>query len=137
MTRNNTIHGSLLANASERPDRIVLLWESHRVTWEDLSVETRKIAYLMADSTPGPGALVGTWGSSAPLHMIALLAAGLAGYTHVPLNPRWSRSFLQSITRNLSLVLTDGRLLPNFRLPLISPAVLFIRNRGDVSLRMI
>jgi|GEM_PF-2629214 len=110
MTRNNTIHGSLFANASEWPDRVALLWESHRVTWEELSVETRKVAYLMDDSTPGPGVLVGTWGSSAPLHMIALLAAGLAGYTHVPLNPRWSRSFLKSITRNISLVLTDGRL---------------------------
>ena len=131
MTRNDTIHGRLFANASSWPDRVVFLWETNRLTWDDLALETRRFAHILVESAHGSGELIGTWGSSAPLHMIALLAAGLTGNIHVPLNPRWSRPFLQSILKKVSFVFTDGRLplpaefsqLPNRTWSLDAPEV--------------
>lgn len=105
-----TIQEALKARTEKWPDRPALIWESEILTWADLFSEAEGLATALLDSDITPGAKVATWGSSAPLHVVSLLACGFIESLHVPFNPRWPAPFLQDQLSGIALVITDGRL---------------------------
>jgi acyl-CoA synthetase (AMP-forming)/AMP-acid ligase II len=107
---SGTIHGNLAARARQTASGIALSWEHTSLTWRELLAEAVEVAQLLRRADVSPGDFVAVWGNSAVFHVVTLLGCGIVEAVQMPLNPRWSVTFLSDVASKASVLITDGRL---------------------------
>ena len=93
----NTVHRQIEEYAKAGPESVALIYEDRTYTYGELDRHARYLATVLRRRTPGPGDLIGLYGSRSPEAVIGLLAILKSGAGYVPLDPSHPRQHIDQI----------------------------------------
>jgi len=121
---DHCIHELFEAQVNRTPQAAALIFESQRLTYEELNQRANKLARYLQASGIGPEILVGISMERSLEMIVALLGVLKAGGAYVPLDPTYPKERLAFMMEDadVKLVLTQSHLvqqLPDYEAPVI------------------
>ncbi|MBW4483047.1 MAG: amino acid adenylation domain-containing protein [Tildeniella torsiva UHER 1998/13D] len=105
-----SIHELFEQQVERSPDAVALVFETQRLTYQDLNQQANQLAHYLRTVSIGPESLVGICLERSPLMVIALLSTLKAGAAYVPLDPSFPANRLRFMVQDsqIALLITDS-----------------------------
>lgn len=91
------LHEYLIQNAKENPEQSAFIYYGKKITWEELSENTKRFANFLKDRGIKKGSRVALFMQNCPQYLIGHFASQMLGATIVPLNPMYKEIELEDL----------------------------------------
>ena len=89
------LHEYLMDNAKERPEETAYVYYGNKLTWNQLYVDTGRLAQFLKNQGVGKGDRIALFMQNCPQYLIGHYAIQMLGATVVPLNPMYKEAELE------------------------------------------
>lgn len=111
--RNRCVHQLFEDQVSRTPDAVAVVFEDHRLTYQELNVRANRLAHALRALGVDRGGRVALCVERSPEMIVGLLGILKAGGAYVPLDPSYPQSRLEFMLRDTAapVVLTQASLI--------------------------
>ncbi|RNC83665.1 MAG: long-chain fatty acid--CoA ligase [Balneola sp.] len=97
MNQSNSIVEGFFSSAERFPKKTAIIWKGETLSYEEVSVNTRKVAAFLKKNGISKGDRVCFYGEKSPLFVYAYLATHLLGAVAIPLDVKLPKTAVQDV----------------------------------------